>query len=61
MTNFATTLDFIWNDRAHKVTHLVPSIDGFDADEEVPTVCGAVTMYADFGTPEFPLCSDCIA
>lgn len=51
--------DYIWNDRGSKVTHLVPTIDGFDVDEEVPTVCGAVTMYADFGTPEYPLCEDC--
>ena len=59
MVNFTTTLDFIWNDHRLKVTHLVPDIDGFDCDEEVPTACGAVTMYADFGRPEYQLCDDC--
>lgn len=59
MTDFTTTLNFIWNDNHKRVTHIVPSIAGFDADEEVPTVCGAVTMYADFGTPEYPICEEC--
>lgn len=61
MPDFTKVLDFIWNDRDSMRTHLIPSIDGFDVDEEVPTVCGAVTMYADFGTPEYDLCPECTA
>lgn len=60
MTDFTTTLDFIWNETSKQITHLVPDINGFDADEEVPTVCGAVTMYADFGAPAYDLCPDCL-
>lgn len=44
----------------HKqVTHLVPDISGFDAGEDVTTVCGIVVSGAS-NVPNFDLCDDCV-
>lgn len=59
MTDFATLLEFIWDDHTNQVTHLVPSIDGFP-HEPVVTVCGVETIYASSSPfPEYKMCADC--
>lgn len=60
MTDFTTTLDFIWNEHSTKLTHhIVPWAD-VPNEEELVTVCGDIARGVEFGTPEYDLCPDCL-
>jgi len=56
----APYFDFYFNEHRTDLSHLVPSISGFDAGEDVATVCGLVTSVADH-FPDFELCPTCVA
>lgn len=55
-----TYLDFFFNETRTDLSHLVPTINGFDSGEDVATVCGLVTSVADF-QPTFDLCPACVS
>lgn len=54
-----TYLDFFFNETRTDLTHLVPTINGFDNGEDVATVCGLITSTADFWA-KFDLCPACV-
>jgi len=52
-------IDFVYNDRTHKLSHVVVSTDPFDAGDEAVTVCGVTTWGADI-VPNFDWCPECL-
>lgn len=51
-------IDYVWNDFTCKVTHIVPTLDPFDAGDDAATMCGLITSGADI-LPSYDWCPEC--
>lgn len=51
-------IDFVYNEWSTRLSHIVVSVDPFDADEDAVTKCGTLARGADI-LPSYDWCPEC--